>query len=319
MKLFKNVNFDKLKSGLNKTRDKIFNSISETFSGKAVVDEEILDELEEILVTSDIGIDIALEIIEKTRTSLRNNEERTKEAVLDTLQEELSKVLSDYSSTETEYEGIVKFKPYVILIIGVNGAGKTTTIGKLAYNYKKAGFKVVIGAADTFRAAANEQLEVWADRAGVDIVSSEQGRDPSSVVFNTLEKAKNQKADIVLIDTAGRLHNKSNLMEELGKIKRVMAKVIDHAPNETFLVVDGNTGQNALIQAREFAKVTDISGLIITKLDGTAKGGMVFQICKEQKIPLRYIGVGEGITDLQTFEPELFAQALFNKNLKEIV
>lgn len=197
------------------------------------------------------------------------------------------------------------------MIVGVNGTGKTTTIGKLAYNFKNSGLKVIVGAADTFRAAANEQLDIWAERAGVEILQKGKGADPSSVAFDTIRKAVNDKYDIVLIDTAGRLHNKAHLMEELNKIKRVSGKLLEYAPNETLLVLDGTTGQNALVQAEEFSKVTDISGLIITKLDGTAKGGVVFQICSKQKIPIKYIGIGEGIDDLQTFNPELFVSAIF--------
>ena len=216
-------------------------------------------------------------------------------------------------NTETHSNGndIEKYKPYVILIVGVNGAGKTTTIGKLAHNFKKSGLRVIVGAADTFRAAANEQLDIWAERAGVEIVQKGKGADPSSVAFDTIQRAVKEKYDVVLIDTAGRLHNKANLMEELNKIRRVAGKVVDYAPNETLLVLDGTTGQNALIQAEEFSKVTNISGLIITKLDGTAKGGVVFQICAKQKIPVKYIGVGETIDDLQTFDPGLFVSAIF--------
>jgi len=197
-------------------------------------------------------------------------------------------------------------------VVGVNGVGKTTTIGKLAYHYKAAGMNVVLGAADTFRAAANEQLEIWSKRAGVQLIQKAQGSDPSSVVFETVQKAVKEKFDVVLIDTAGRLHNKSHLMDELGKIKRVITKVLPDAPHDTFLVIDGNTGQNALVQADEFSKVTNITGLIVTKLDGTAKGGVIFQICANQKIPVKYIGVGENIDDLQTFNPELFVKAIFD-------
>jgi fused signal recognition particle receptor len=203
-------------------------------------------------------------------------------------------------------------KPHVILIVGVNGAGKTTTIGKLAHNFKKSGASVLIGSADTFRAAANEQLEIWAKRAGVEIVQRQQGSDPSSVAYDTLNIAKSNQTDIVLIDTAGRLHTKSNLMQELKKIKDVLSKVIDHAPDEVYLVIDGNTGQNAIIQAQEFIKVTEITGLIITKLDGTAKGGALFQIVNILDIPIKYIGVGEGIEDLQTFDPVLYVETIFN-------
>ena len=317
MKLFKNVNFDKLKTGLNKTRDKIVNRINETVTGKAKIDEATLEELEEILITSDIGYETAMEIIEKTRAALRQEKEREKVNIIEVIQRELSAILDNYTPDTTEFEEIDKYKPFVILIVGVNGTGKTTTVGKLAHIYKKAGLQVVIGSADTFRAAANEQLEIWADRAGVELVQKEAGADPASVAYDTLNTAKNQNADVVLIDTAGRLHTKNNLMNELKKIKSVLGKVIDYAPNEVFLVVDGNTGQNALIQAREFAKFTDISGLIITKLDGTAKGGMVFQICAEQDIPIRYVGIGEGIDDLQTFDSKRFVDALFEREISE--
>jgi len=311
MKLFKNISFDKLKSGLGKTRDKLVTKINETVSGKAKIDEDVLEELEEVLITSDIGLDTSLKVIENTRRQLKSQTDRSKLNIVETLKIELSNALKEHLTDKTEYTELEKYKPYVILIVGVNGAGKTTTIGKLARNYKQAGLNVFIGSADTFRAAANEQLEIWANRAGVKIIESKTGNDPASVAYTTLETAKRENADIVIIDTAGRLHTKNNLMEELKKIKKVMGKVLDYAPNETFLVVDGNTGQNALIQAREFSKFTELTGLIVTKLDGTAKGGMMFQICAEQNIPVRYIGVGEGIEDLQNFEPDEYVNALF--------
>jgi fused signal recognition particle receptor len=311
MGMFDNFNFSKLKEGLTKTRDKIVNTIAESISGKAVIDDKTLDEIEEILITSDIGYDTALRIIENTRKNLKSEKDRSDMNILETVKKELISVF-DFQNSNGEDEKINNLKPYVILIVGINGVGKTTTIGKLAYNFKKAGLKVIIGAADTFRAAANEQLDIWAKRAGVEILQNKQGTDPSSVAFETVSKAVKEKFDIVLIDTAGRLHNKSHLMDELSKIKRVINKVVPNAPNETYLVLDGNTGQNALIQAEEFSKVTDITGLIITKLDGTAKGGVVFQISSNQKIPVKYIGVGEGIDDLQTFNPELFVKAIFD-------
>lgn len=310
MGLFKNINFGKLKEGLSKTRDKLVNKINETVTGKAKLDDELLEEIEEILITSDIGFDVTERIIENARIKLKAEKDRSKLNVVDTIKSELQMVLSSYENP-SEYQNIDKYKPYVILVVGVNGAGKTTTIGKLAHNYRQAGLKVVIGSADTFRAAANEQLEIWAKRAGVEIVQKETGADPSSVAYDTLNIARKNGADVVLIDTAGRLHTKTNLMEELKKIKKVIAKVLDYAPNETFLVLDGNTGQNALIQAEKFKDATDITGLVITKLDGTAKGGVVFQICSQQKVPVRYIGVGEGLDDLQTFDPQSFVSALF--------
>ncbi|GJQ63774.1 MAG: signal recognition particle receptor FtsY [Melioribacteraceae bacterium] len=314
MKLFKNLNFNKLKDGLGKTRSKIVDRISETLSGKAKIDENLLEELEEILITSDIGYDTSIDIIDQTRKELKKNTNRENTDVLETIKNELGRRLSKYGKDSTIEDDIDKYKPYVILIVGVNGAGKTTTIGKLAHNFKKSGLKVVIGAADTFRAAANEQLEVWAQRAGVDIVQSKTGADPSSVAFDTLNIAKNKNADVVMIDTAGRLHTKNNLMEELKKIKRVLSKVFDYAPNETLLVVDGNSGQNVIQQAKEFSKYTELSGLIVTKLDGTAKGGVIFQVSAELQIPVRYIGVGEGLEDLQNFDSESFVTALFTQN-----
>jgi len=312
MKLFKNLNLEKLKGGLSKTREKIFTSITETISGKAKLDEEILDDLEEILITSDIGTDTTEKIIEATREFLKNEKDRTEDNVINVIKNELVYTLEENNDGISEYSKLDNFKPYVILIVGVNGAGKTTTIGKLAHNYKKAGLEVVIGSADTFRAAANEQLEIWANRAGVEVIQRERGSDPSSVAFETLTAAKKSNADIVIIDTAGRLHTKNNLMEELKKIKRVLAKVLDYAPNDTFLVIDGNTGQNGLIQAREFTKFAELTGLIVTKLDGTAKGGIIFQISAEQNVPVKYIGVGEGIEDLQTFDSKEFVNAIFD-------
>jgi len=314
MAFLKNLNFDKLKTGLSKTRNKIFNNINEVLSGKAQIDENVLEDLEDILITSDIGVDTSVTIIEKTRERLRNTSDRSGENIYEILKEEMVSILKNYQPNEIDLdEKISKHKPYVILVVGVNGAGKTTTIGKLANNFRKAGKKVIIGSADTFRAAANEQLEIWSERAGVELVQKAHGSDPSSVAFDTLNTAINKNADVVLIDTAGRLHNKSNLMKELQKIRSVLAKVLDYAPNETYLVVDGNTGQNALIQSREFSKFTELTGLVITKLDGTAKGGMIFQICSEQNIPVKYVGVGESITDLLDFDPKAFIDALFNK------
>lgn len=311
MSLFKNLNLGKLKDGLTRTRTKIISSINETISGKAEIDDKTLDEIEEILISSDIGFETSERIIESARVALKREKDRSQLNIIDTVKKELKSSLSGYSGKGTAND-VENIKPYVILIVGVNGAGKTTTIGKLAHNYKQSGLKVIVGAADTFRAAANEQLNIWANRAGVEIVQKSQGSDPSAVVFDTVTKAVKDKFDVVLIDTAGRLHNKANLMEELGKIRRVVQKVLPDAPHETLLVVDGTTGQNALVQAREFAKVTDISGLAVTKLDGSAKGGVIFQICSQNNIPVRYIGVGEGIEDLQDFDPELFVAAIFD-------
>ena len=314
MSLFDNFDFEKLKSGLSKTRKKMLNGINELVTGRAVIDEKTLDEIEEILVTSDIGFDLTTKIIDRARYFNTIEKNRKDSTIIDSIKKELTQALETGAENKNENNGIEKYKPYVTLIVGVNGVGKTTTIGKLSHNYKSAGLKVIVGAADTYRAAANEQLDIWAERAGVEIVQNKKGSDPSAVAFDTIQKAVKEKYDVVLIDTAGRLHNKSHLMEELHKIKRVSAKVLPYAPNETFLVLDGTTGQNALIQAQEFSKVTDITGLIVTKLDGTAKGGVIFQIAAKQKIPVKYIGVGEGIDDLQTFDPNLFVSAIFENN-----
>jgi fused signal recognition particle receptor len=309
MSLFKNFNFNKLKEGLSKTRDKIVNSITETVTGKAVIDELTVDQIEEILLGSDIGFDTTEKIIESVKRNLKSEKDRSGGNIIEIVKQALTEVLS---ITKPNGKELSANKPYIILIVGVNGVGKTTTIGKLANNYKKIGKKVIVGAADTFRAAANEQLEIWAKRADVDIIQSLKGTDPSSVVFETVKKSIDENYDIVLIDTAGRLHNKTNLMNELDKIRRVIKKLLPNAPHETLLIVDGNTGQNALLQAEEFSKVTNISGLVITKLDGTAKGGVVFQIVAKQNIPVKFIGVGEGIDDLQEFDSKAFVEAIFN-------
>ena len=313
MSFFKNFDFGKLKDGLTKTRDKIFNKISETVTGKAVIDEITLEEMEEILITSDIGYDLAMKIVEEVRKRLKSVKDRSGENVLAIVKEVLEDELAHSISSREYIPGVESYKPFVILIVGVNGAGKTTTIGKLAHNFKMSGWKVVVGAADTFRAAANEQLEIWAERAGVPIISKHQGADPSSVAYETIEEAIRINADVVMIDTAGRLHTKVNLMEELKKIKTVISKKLPYAPNEIFLVIDGTTGQNAIKQGKEFSKVTELTGLIVTKLDGTAKGGVIFQICRELSVPVRYIGVGEGIEDLQNFDPEMYVEAIFTK------
>jgi len=300
----------KLKFGISRTKDKIVKQISESISGKAIIDEDVLEEVEEILISSDVNYKIVEKIIDAARIKIKETKQRSKIDLLEIIKEEFESILSNYK-VESEIEKFNNYKPYVILIVGVNGVGKTTTIAKLANIYKNKGFKVLIGSGDTFRAAANEQLEIWGKRIGIKIVNKQKGSDPSAVAFDTLTIARKENADVVLIDTAGRLHTKQNLMQELGKIKRVLNKVLDYAPNDVFLVVDGNTGQNALMQAKEFSKFTDLTGLIVTKLDGTAKGGMVFSICSELNIPIKYIGVGEGIDDLLEFEPQNFVEALF--------
>ncbi len=311
MKLFKNLNFDKLKDGLAKTREKIVTRISETMTGKAKLDEEVLNDIEEILLTSDVGLDTSEKIILEVKKRLVGANEKGEAAIISTVKDVISDLLVSTGSSDEFQPALEKHKPFVIIVVGINGAGKTTTIGKLARNFKSSGLKVIIGAADTFRAAANEQLEVWAKRADVAIVQKGTGSDPSSVAFETVQTAVKEKYDVVIIDTAGRLHTKINLMDELKKINRVIQKVVPTAPHESFLVLDGTTGQNALIQAEEFSKSIPLTGLVITKLDGTAKGGAVIQICDKQNKPVRYIGVGEGIEDLQTFSPREFVDALF--------
>jgi fused signal recognition particle receptor len=314
MKLFSNLNFDRLKEGLSKTRNKLVNTITETFTGKAVIDDNTLNELEEILISSDLSAELSEEIITNLKSKLKSEKDRTLTNILDLLKNELLQILETDKNYQEGNDKQKKAKPYVILIVGVNGVGKTTTIGKLAHNFKQAGNRVIVGAADTFRAAANEQLDIWAQRAGVEIIQQNKGTDPSSVAFDTVRKAMDGDYDVVLIDTAGRLHSKVNLMNELNKIKRAIEKVLPGAPHDTYLVLDATVGQNALIQANEFAKVIQTSGLIITKLDGTAKGGAIFQICEKHNVPVKFIGVGEKLDDLQTFEPELFVDALFKSN-----
>jgi fused signal recognition particle receptor len=314
MKLLNNIDIGKLKSGLSKTRNKLFKSIAELVTGKALIEEKTLIQLEEILISADIGYKLVEHIMENFKTKLKSEKDRSEINVIKTLKEELISVF-DLVSAEKEISENLNLTPYVILIVGVNGAGKTTTIGKLAYNFKQTGAKVLVGAADTFRAAAGEQLDIWAERANAEIIQKKSGADPSSVAFETVEKALIEKYDVALIDTAGRLHSKTNLMNELNKIKRAINKVLPGAPHDTYLILDASVGQNAVIQAQEFAKVTDISGLIITKLDGTAKGGTVFQICNDQQIPIKYIGVGEKINDLQIFDPEAFVDAIFENNI----
>jgi len=314
MKFFDNINLNRLKEGLRKTHDKLVTKINETFSGKAIIDDNTLNELEEILISSDMSANLSEKIINNLRINLKTEKDRTLSNILELLKNELLKILNTGQNTIASDENIAKIKPYVILIVGVNGVGKTTTIGKLASNFKKAGNKVIVGAADTFRAAANEQLEIWAQRAGVEIIQQKQGTDPSSVAYESVKKAVEGNYDIVLIDTAGRLHSKVNLMNELNKINKAISKVLPGAPLDTFLVLDATLGQNSIVQAEEFSKVTKLSGLVITKLDGTAKGGTIFQICESNKIPVKYIGVGEKLDDLQTFNTKLFVDALFRNN-----
>ncbi len=308
------LKFDKLKEGLKKTRESFVDNIKAVLGAGRKIDEDLLNEIEEVLITSDIGVNTTDLLMDKIRTRVKKEGYEKGEEVFDLLKDEIHNLLLKSPSAENDaaYSVDDSNKPHVILVIGVNGVGKTTTIGKLAHNYKNAGKDVIIGAADTFRAAANEQLDVWAERAGVDIVHQNPGADPSSVVYVTIESAIKKNKDVVIIDTAGRLHNKFNLMKELEKMARVMKKLKAEAPDEVFLVLDATTGQNAIQQAKEFMKTAPITGIVLTKLDGTAKGGVVIPIAAELKIPVRYIGVGEKIDNLQVFDPEKFVVALFD-------
>lgn len=308
------IGFSKLKEGLAKTRDNLIQRVTNIITSRSKIDEELFDDIEESLILADVGVSTTTKIIVDIKSRIRREKIESPEMLLPIIKEEIASIFIDVTDGEKNYELANEYKPYVILIVGVNGVGKTTTVGKLAYNFKNKGYNVIIGAADTFRAAANEQLEVWAERAGVKIIQQKHGADPSAVVFDTLQSAKAQKSDVVIIDTAGRLHTKVNLMEELKKIKRVMQKVIDYAPNEVLLVLDATTGQNAIQQAKIFGEATGITGLILTKLDGTAKGGVVLAIANDLKVPVKYIGVGEKIDDLQPFDKNAFVDALFNKS-----
>jgi fused signal recognition particle receptor len=316
MSFFKNIfSSDKkatLDKGLEKSSSTFFDKLSRAVVGKSKVDADVLDDLEEVLVTSDVGVNTTLKVIDRIEARVAKDKYVGTEALNLILKEEIAGLLSETSSGEATVFSVPETnKPYVIMVVGVNGAGKTTTIGKLAHQFKKQGLNVVLGAADTFRAAAIDQLQVWADRVGVSIIKQSMGSDPASVAFDTLQSAVNSNADVVIIDTAGRLHNKVNLMNELTKVKRVMQKVVDHSPHEVLLVLDGSTGQNAFEQAKQFTAATEVTALAITKLDGTAKGGVVIGISDEFQIPVRYIGVGEGVEDLQVFNKFEFIDSFF--------
>jgi fused signal recognition particle receptor len=303
---------ESLDKGLEKSKTSFFSKLSKAVVGKSKVDDEVLDNLEEILVSSDVGVNTTLKIIERIEARVERDKYLGTDELNRILREEIAALLSENNSDGQAQFNIPKdTKPYVIMVVGVNGVGKTTTIGKLAYQLKSAGYKVVLGAADTFRAAAIDQLQVWADRVEVPIVRQQMGSDPASVAFDTLQSAVAQDADVVIIDTAGRLHNKVNLMNELSKVKRVMQKVVGDAPHDVMLVLDGSTGQNAFEQAKQFTAATEVTSLTVTKLDGTAKGGVVIGISDQFKIPVRYIGVGEGIQDLQVFNKFEFVDSFF--------
>jgi fused signal recognition particle receptor len=312
-KLFGKKEKESLDKGLEKTKENFLSRMTKAIAGKSTVDEEVLDNLEEALVSADVGIDTTLEIIRRIEKRVEKDKYLNTSELNRILQEEIQLLLVD--STEQSYRDFdtpTGKKPYIILVVGVNGVGKTTTIGKLAYNFSKAGKSVLLGAADTFRAAAVDQLTIWSERTGVPIVKKEMGSDPASVAFDTVNSALARNVDVVLIDTAGRLHNKAHLMEELTKIKRVIQKVIPTAPQEILLVLDGSTGQNALEQARHFLAATDVTALAITKLDGTAKGGIVLAIASQFKIPVKFVGVGEKMEDLLVFDKKEFVDSLFN-------
>ncbi|HPE83093.1 MAG TPA: signal recognition particle-docking protein FtsY [Aequorivita sp.] len=311
-KIFSKEKKETLDKGLEKTKTSFFDKLSKAVAGKSKVDDDVLDNLEEILVSSDVGVNTTLKIINRIEARVAKDKYLGTDELNKILREEIAGLLSEIDSgNATEFEVPENIKPYVVMVVGVNGVGKTTTIGKMAYQFKKAGKKVVLGAADTFRAAAIDQLQIWADRTDVAIVKQSMGSDPASVAFDTLQSAVNQNADVVIIDTAGRLHNKVNLMNELAKVKRVMQKVIPDAPHDVLLVLDGSTGQNAFEQAKQFTAATEVTSLAVTKLDGTAKGGVVIGISDQFKIPVKYIGVGEGMEDLQVFNKFEFVDSFF--------
>ncbi len=312
-KIFSKEKKETLDKGLEKTKSSFFSKLTKAVAGKSKVDDDVLDNLEEVLVSSDVGVDTTLKIIERIEKRVSRDKYLGTEELNKILRDEIAGLLSETNSEDdTEFTVPKKnTKPYVLMVVGVNGVGKTTTIGKLASQFKKRGLKVVLGAADTFRAAAIDQLQVWADRTEVPIIRQEMGSDPASVAFDTVTSGINQGADVIIIDTAGRLHNKVNLMNELSKIKRVMQKVVPDAPHDVLLVLDGSTGQNAFEQAKQFTKATEVTSLAVTKLDGTAKGGVVIGISDQFQIPVKYIGVGEGIDDLQVFNKFEFIDSFF--------
>ena len=311
--VFSKAKKESLDQGLSKTKESVFKKLGRAVVGKSKVDDEVLDNLEEVLITSDVGVDTTLKIIKRIENRVDKDKYLGVDELNQILKEEIAALLEENNTEDvSDFDLPKRDDPYVIMVVGVNGVGKTTTIGKLAYNFKKAGKKVVLGAADTFRAAAIDQLEIWAERVDVPIVRQNMGSDPASVAFDTLTSAKASGADVVIIDTAGRLHNKINLMNELSKIKKVMQKVVPDAPNEVLLILDGSTGQNAFEQAKQFTLATEVSSLALTKLDGTAKGGVVIGISDQFKIPVKYIGIGEKVEDLQIFRRKEFVDSLFS-------
>lgn len=312
--LFTKDKKESLDKGLEKTKDSFFSKLGKAIAGKDTVDDDVLDSLEEILVTSDVGVETTLKIIERIQARVSRDKYMNTAELNRILKEEVVALLKSDEQTLSDFDTPADKKPYVIMVVGVNGVGKTTTIGKLSAQFKKKGKNVILGAADTFRAAAVDQLKLWGERVGVPVVAKGMNTDPSAVAFDAIREGVEKNADVVIIDTAGRLHTKVNLMNELSKIKRVMQKIVSDAPHEVLLVLDGSTGQNATIQAREFTKATDVTALCITKLDGTAKGGVVIGISDEFQIPVKYIGVGEKVDDLQVFDKVEFVDSLFRKD-----
>ena len=314
LKFFSKEKKETLDSGLNKTKEGLFTKLKKAVAGKSKIDDEVLDNLEEVFVTSDVGVDTTLKILDRIQERVARDKYASTEELNDMLCDEITQLLADNDNANREDFTIDEDKkPYVIMVVGVNGVGKTTTIGKLAYQFTQAGNKVVLGAADTYRAAADEQLEIWGERVGVPVIKHKMGTDPASVAYDTVASAKAQNADVVIIDTAGRLHNNVGLMNQLTKIKNTMKKVLPDAPNEVLLVLDGSTGQNAFEQAKQFVAATEVNALAVTKLDGTAKGGVVIGISDQFHIPVKYIGLGERMEDLQIFRKEEFVKSLFGK------
>ena len=312
--LFSKSKKEKLNRGLEKTKDSVFKKLSRAVVGKSRVDDEVLDNLEEVLVTSDVGVDTTLKIIERIENRIARDKYLGTQELNKLLKEEIAGLLEENVTGEfKDFTSELSHKPYVIMVVGVNGVGKTTTIGKLAYHFKNAGKSVLIGAADTFRAAAIDQLSIWAERAGVPLVKQKMNSDPASVAYDTIDSAKANNVDVVIVDTAGRLHNRINLMNELAKIKRVMQKVMPDSPHEVLLILDGSTGQNAFEQAKQFTETIQVNALAITKLDGTAKGGVIIGISDQFKVPVKYIGIGEKLDDLQIFDKQEFVDSLFTK------
>ena len=313
-KIFSKEKKETLDSGLNKTKEGLFSKLKKAVAGKSKIDDDVLDNLEEVFITSDVGVNTTLKILDRIQERVARDKYATTNELNDMLCEEITQLLADNDNANREdFTVDDDKKPYVIMVVGVNGVGKTTTIGKLAYQFTQAGNKVVLGAADTYRAAADEQLEIWGERVGVPVIKHKMGTDPASVAYDTVASAKAQNADVVIIDTAGRLHNNVGLMNQLTKIKNTMKKVLPDAPNEVLLVLDGSTGQNAFEQAKQFVAATEVNALAVTKLDGTAKGGVVIGISDQFQIPVKYIGLGEGIDHLQVFRREEFVRSLFGK------